>query len=224
MYQFIAIKASFRIVAATLLCAVASSTFADKLTIEEAGQLALLDDYTLRAINARSESMAELAIAAEGLPDPQLKLGFANLPTDTFNLGQEPMTQAVIGVRQMFPRGQTRSLSSLRVSKSVASTNAKADDRKQQLLLSVREGYTQIYLHQQREQILRQSLVVFSDLAEITRDYYASGRAQQQDVVQTELELSRVEERLARITDQTTGKPGPRTSGRVDWCQRLSRT
>ena len=202
MYQLLARKPSFRLVAISLLCALASNGFADNLSIEEAGRLALLDDYTLKAINARSQSMAELAVASESLPDPQLKLGFANLPTDSFNLGQEPMTQSVIGVRQMFPRGQTRSLSSLRVSKSVASTNAKADDRKQQLLLSVREGYTRIYLHQQREKILRQSLVVFSDLAEITRDYYASGRAQQQDVVQTELELSRVEERLARIKQQ----------------------
>jgi outer membrane protein TolC len=43
---------------------------------------------------------------------------------------------------------------------------------------------------------------VFTDLAEITRDYYANGRAQQQDVVQAQLELSKVEERLMRIKQQ----------------------
>ena len=202
MFQFIAEKVSFHSIAVSFLLFLTSNAFADNLSIAEAGQLALVDDYTLKAINARSQSMTELAVAAEGLPDPQLKLGFANLPTDTFNLGQEPMTQAVIGVRQMFPRGQTRSLNSLRVSESVAGNHAEADDRKQQILLSVREQFIHIYLHQQREQILRQSLVVFSDLAEITRDYYASGRAQQQDVVQTQLELARVEERLALIRQQ----------------------
>jgi outer membrane protein TolC len=62
--------------------------------------------------------------------------------------------------------------------------------------------FTHIYLHQQRQKILQQSMVVFADLAEITRNYYASGRAHQQDVVQSQLELSKVEERLSRIQQQ----------------------
>ena len=202
MYQSIAIKAFRRVLALPLLVFAAANVFASGLTIEEAGLLALKDDYTLKAINARSEAMSELAIAAGKLPDPQLKLGFANLPTDSFNLGQEPMTQTVIGVRQMFPRGQTRALGSQRVNESVASNDAGADDRRQQILLSVREAYIRIYLHQEREKILSQSRVVFADLAEITRDYYASGRAHQQDVVQTQLELSRVEERLALMRQE----------------------
>ncbi len=202
MYQFVANMAFYRILTATLLLSASSTAFADKLTIDEASQLALKNDYTLRAIYARSESMSELSVATESLPDPQLKLGFANLPTDTFNLGQEAMTQAIIGVRQQFPRGQTRSLSGTRINESVARNNAEAEDRKQKLQLAVREQYTRIYLHQEREKILRQSQLVFADLAEITRDYYASGRAHQQDVVQTQLELSKVEERLAGIQQQ----------------------
>ncbi len=203
MYQYFANKAFPRLVAVTLLLFSGADTiFAVDLTIEEAGQLALKDDYTLQAISARSRSMSELSVAVEKLPDPMLKLGFANLPTDTFNLGQEAMTQAVIGVRQMFPRGHTRSLSSERMNESVARIDAEAEDRQYQLLLTVRELYIRMYLHQERQRILHQSLIVFSDLADITRDYYATGRAHQQDVVQAQLELSKVEERLARIAQQ----------------------
>jgi len=202
MYQFFANQALRPVFVAMLLLNSVNFVSAASLSIAEAEQLALKEDYTLRAINARSQSMTELSVASEKLPDPQLKLGFANLPTDSFNLGQEPMTQSVIGLRQMFPRGQTRSLKSARITESVARNDANGDDRKQQLQLIVREQYTRIYLHQEREKILRQSLIVFTDLAEITRDYYASGRAHQQDVVQAQLELSRVEERLARIQQQ----------------------
>jgi len=202
MYQTIAMQAFYRLLATTLLLFAAGSAYAASLSISEAEQLALKDDYTLRAINARSLSMSELSVATERLPDPQLKLGFANLPTDTFNLGQEPMTQAVIGVRQKFPRGHTRSLNSARLNESVARSNAEAEDRKHLVLLAVREEFTRIYLHQERQKILQQSLIVFADLAEITRDYYATGRAHQQDVVQAQLELSKVEERLARIQQQ----------------------
>jgi len=203
MYQFFAVKAIHRFVAVTLfLFSGADTILAAELTIDEAGRLALKDDYMLQAISARSQSMSELSIAAERLPDPKLKLGFANLPTDTFNLGQEPMTQAVIGVQQMFPRGHTRALKSERINESVARNDAEAEDRQLQILLAVKEEYIRVYLHQERQNILAQSLVVFSDLAEITRDYYANGRAHQQDVVQAQLELSKVEERLARIQQQ----------------------
>ncbi len=203
MFQFLASKAIHRLLAvALLLFSGAETIFAAELTIEEAGQLAVKDDYTLQAISARSRSMTELSLAAEKLPDPKLKLGFANLPTDTFNLGQEPMTQTVIGVQQMFPRGQTRTLSSARINESVARYGAEAEDREQLILLAVHEEFTRIFLHQERQKILAQSLVVFSDLEEITRDYYANGRAHQQDVVQAQLELSKVEERLARIQQQ----------------------
>jgi outer membrane protein TolC len=203
MYQSIAIKAICRLFAVTLLLfSGADKIFAAELTIDEAGRLAVKNDLNLQAISARSLSMSELSIAAEKLPDPKLKLGFANLPTDTFNLGQEPMTQAVIGVQQMFPRGHTRSLNSVRINESVARNDAEAEDRREQILLAVREAYIRIYLHRERQDILEQSLVVFTDLAEITRDYYSTGRAHQQDVVQAQLELSKVKERLALMRQQ----------------------
>jgi len=203
MYQIIARQAFNRLLATTLLLlAGPGPVFAASLSISAAEQLALRDDYTLRAISARSESMTELSVATEKLPDPKLKLGFANLPTDTFNLGQEPMTQTVIGVRQQFPRGQTRALSSSRLQESAARSDAQAEDRKQKIRLEVRQEYTRIYLHQQRQKILQQSMVVFTDLTEITHDYYATGRAQQQDVVRSQLELSKVEERLSRMQQQ----------------------
>jgi len=203
MYQFYADKAFRGLAAVTLFLFLGTGlVIAADLSIEEAGQLALKEDYTLKAFDARSRSMSELSIAAEKLPDPTLKLGFANLPTDTFNLDQEPMTQAVIGVRQMFPRGHTRALSSERIDESVARNDAEAQDREQLVLLAVREEYTRIYLHLERQKILEQSLIVFTDLADITRDYYTNGRAHQQDVVQAQLELSKVQERLALIQQQ----------------------
>jgi len=141
MYQLFANQALRPVFVAMLLFSGTNYVSAASLTMAEAEQLALKEDYTLRAISARSESMTELSVATEKLPDPQLKLGFANLPTDTFNLGQEPMTQAVIGLRQMFPRGHTRSLKSARITESVARNDANGQDRKQQLQLIVREQH-----------------------------------------------------------------------------------
>lgn len=202
MYQSLTRKAFRMFAGMMLLLSTAENVFAAGLTLDEAAQLAIKDDFTLQSINARGRSMSELSIAAEKLPDPKLRLGFANLPTDTFDLDQEPMTQTVIGVQQTFPRGHTRSLNSERMNESVARSEAEAEDRRFQVLLAVREAYTQVFLQRERQKVLQQSLAVFADLAEITRDYYATGRAHQQDVVQAQLELSRVKERILGIRQQ----------------------
>jgi len=199
------------------LCA--QSTLASGLTLEEAERLALETDYSLQAIDARSQSMSELAIAAEQLPDPKLKFGVVNLPTDSFNLGQEAMTQVLVGLKQDFPRGHTRSLSSARVKKGVERNDQEALDRRAQILLAVREEFTEILLQSKRAGILEQSLATFADLAQITEDYYATGRAQQQDVIQAALELSRVKERLSGIRqrgDQARARLAERI-GPVAW-------
>jgi len=169
------------------------------LTLADAERLALETDYTLQAFDARGQSMSELAVATEQLPDPKLKLGMVNLPVDTFNLGQEAMTQVVIGIKQEFPRGHTRSLSSAQVMKGVQRNEEETLDRRARILLAVREEFTEILLQRKRAEILEQSMAVFTDLAQITEDYYATGRAQQQDVIRASLELSRVMERLSGV-------------------------
>ena len=48
-----------------------------------------------------------MSTAVGTLPDPKVSIGLANLPTDGFDFGQEGMTQAKVGISQMFPRGDT---------------------------------------------------------------------------------------------------------------------
>ena len=169
------------------------------LTLAHAEHLALEMDHTLRAIDARGQSMSELAVSVEQLPDPKLRLGMMNLPVDTFNLGQEAMTQVVIGLKQEFPRGHTRSLSSVQVRKGFRRNEEEALDRRAGILLAVRVEFTEILLQHKRAMILEQSLEAFTDLAQITEDYYATGRVQQQDAIRASLELSRVIERLSTV-------------------------
>lgn len=203
MNTSIAHRALFCLIAVGFLFALAPGKLAAAgLGLEEAQQLALQNDYMLRAIQARGRSMTELSIAEESLPDPKLKIGLANLPTDSLHFGQEPMTQAVIGVQQVFPRGQTRALKSARLNASVARSEAEAEDRARQVRLAARHEFIQVYLHREQQRIVEQSIDLFSDLADITQDYYANGRAHQQDVVQAQLELAKIRERMVRIRQQ----------------------
>ena len=54
------------------------------LTIESAVQIALERDALTSVYQSRSDAYREQSFAEDTLPDPKVKLGFLNFPTDTF--------------------------------------------------------------------------------------------------------------------------------------------
>ncbi len=176
--------------------------YSDGLTLEEVERLALSHDPSIQAVQAESQALQEMAVAAGQLPDPLLKLGMMALPVDSFDLSQEAMTQLQVGVVQRFPRGRSRALQSEQIVERSRSMDQIARDRRMQITRTVRETYLDVILQMKLANLTSVARNVFLDLAEITQDYYASGRAQQQDVLRAVVELGRIEERAARITQE----------------------
>jgi outer membrane protein TolC len=57
-------------------------------------------------------------------------------------------------------------------------------------------AWLEVYLQEQAENILRKNRMLFWQQLEVSRSFYASGRGKQQDVLQAELELSLLDDRL----------------------------
>jgi len=189
---------------ATLLAGVATAqpSMATELTLHDVEQLALADDPAVRSVEAQRQALREMSVAAGQLPDPELKMGFLSLPTDSFSLDQEPMTQAVIGVKQKFPRGQTRELLAEQISQQSDMLSESVRDQRLQIKLAVREQYLEVLKQQHRAAINEDAIRVFTGFSDITRDYYATGRAHQQDVLQASVELAKAEERAQQIAEE----------------------
>ena len=176
-----------------------STAQASGLTLGAAEELALASDPGVQSVQANKLALEELSVAADQLPDPLLKMGLVSLPTDTFNLGQEAMTQVQVGVIQKFPRGQSRSLRSAQTGLKSESLDEVARDKELQIRLSVREQYLEVLKQRELARINAEAISALSDVADITREYYATGRVHQQDVLQASVELAKVEDRAARI-------------------------
>ena len=140
-----------------------------------------------------------MAVAAGQLPDPMVKVGLMSLPTDSFRLDREPMTQAQLGLMQKFPRGRSLSLRSEQINLQSEGLDETVRDQKLQIVLAVREQYLEVVKQQHLAKINADAQVVFSDLLDITQDYYATGRVQQQDVLQASVELAKIKDRATRI-------------------------
>ncbi len=166
------------------------------LSLSAAEQLALQQDSLIQGYSESAEALDEQAVAAGQWPDPKLKFGFLSLPTDTFELDQEPMTQVILGYNQMLPRGDSLDVSTRKMQAGARMQRADLELRKREVLLKVRKAWWMVYLQEQTGVIVEQTRALFEQQRRVSESLYAAGRKQQQDVLQAELELSLLDDRL----------------------------
>ncbi|NIS90654.1 MAG: TolC family protein [Woeseiaceae bacterium] len=169
------------------------------LTLAEAERLALEDEPGYAALRERAGALGEQAVVSGQLPDPTLRIGLANFPIQSGGFSTEGMTQALLAYRQSFPSGKSRDYSNERFASLSLGMNASADARARDVRTNVRKAWLEAYYWQKAREIVTGSRPFFADLATITRSLYSVGRKTQHDVLRSELELSRLDDRLIEI-------------------------
>lgn len=172
------------------------------LSLAEAERIALEGEPGQAAYQARADALEEQAVAAGQLPDPRLRVGIANFPIESGGFSTEPMTQAQIGFQQMFPPGQSRAVSTRRFESLALEMTKNADARGRDVVTGVRTAWLDVWYWEQAASIVSESEPFFTDLVTVTRSLYSVGTRDQQDVLRSQLELSRLEDRLIDIDRQ----------------------
>ena len=170
-----------------------------RLTIERAVSEALKRDALINIYQSRSRAYHEQSISEDTLPDPKIKFGFLNYPTDTFSNNQEPMTQIKLGIQQMFPRGNSLEIKSQRAMNMSLVENAKTENQRRKLTQEVRETWLELYYWLKAESVVNNNRRLFGELVSVTKQQYAAGRQKQQDVIRSELELGMLDDRKLKI-------------------------
>ena len=175
------------------------------LSLDQAEKLALKSDPLVLGYQSTARSYEEASISDSSLPDPRLMLGAVNVPVDTFDLSQEAMTQLKVGIRQDFPRGSSLEIKQQQSQWLSRSATELAQDARRKLISDVRLTYLNLYYEVAALNIVKETRRLFSKLVSITESSYAAGRVNQQDVVQASLELSRLDDRTAKIKGREEG-------------------
>lgn len=206
--QIIARRASWRrsisrhvaaLVTSAIFSAAVYAQSAIPLTLVEAEDLALANEPGQVALFARSAALEERSVVVGQLPDPMLRIGLNNFPIDSGGFATEGMTNAMVGVRQTFPPGKTRSISTRQLQSMSAEMAQNADARGLDVLSAARHSWLESYYWDHAHALVSESRPFFGDLATVTRSLYAVGRKNQQDLLRAELELSRLDDRLIEI-------------------------
>jgi len=198
---------------ASLSCAQAA------LTLPDAEQLALEADPAVSASQSRANALHEQSVADGQLPDPKLTFGVFNVPLDDLSMKKEGSSQLRTGIKQAFPRGKTLRYQQQRTEWLGKAEQARTLLTEKQIQRDVRETFLELYYQLQAAHIIEQNQALFHQLTEITRAHYASGRVSQQDVIQAQLELSRLDDRATRINAQADVERAKLTRwiGAVGW-------
>jgi hypothetical protein len=183
---------------------VSFSCIAEDLTLNKAIQVAISNDPLIKGSEFRQQALESLGVAAMQLPDPKLSVGMANLPSNTFNFGQEPITQFRVGISQQFPRGDSRALKQQIFQERSEETIYQRLDRNALVELTLSQLWLEWQRAQNTIQLIEQDRNLFKELADIVTISYASamGKTQQQDIIQAQVELIRLDDRLYRLQEK----------------------
>jgi len=226
MFTAIACRAAWRRLgcAIGITLAATGTPAADMLGLEQALRLASERSRLLAAQDSAAAAARDMAVSAGQLPDPVLKAGINNLPTDgadRFSLTRDFMTMRSISVMQELTREGKRRARSARYEREAevaeaARGAALADLRRDTATAWFERHYLERMLALLREQRAEAALQV--DAADAA---YRSGRGMQAEAFaarsavaliddrlqQTERELANAAVRLARWVGDAAGQP-----------------
>jgi len=172
---------------------------AETLTLQKAEYRALQNEPGILGLDAKTQSMVQQSIAAGELMDPKLQVGLLNLPTDTFEFDQEPMTQFKVSYIQQFPSGNSLEIQREKALSQSQLFQHQIAERKIQLLTRVRLAYLEtLYWEQARDTVAKNRQLV-SQLADFVESQFSVGRSNQFDLITAQQRLSKLDDRLKQI-------------------------
>ncbi|MCP4596730.1 TolC family protein [Neptuniibacter sp.] len=202
-------KSPLVILLTTLLNSFVFSSYVQaELTLDSAIEEALQADHWNRSNLLQEQAIRSEAMASAQLPDPKLRLALANLPLDSLDFNQENMTQLQFGLSQQFPRGDSLALKEQQI-------NLMADknplQRLQRMaLIKLNVSQTWIALHQSSQQLdlLKRKRHIFHELVSISRANFRSGKAKRFEVLDAELQLTRLRDRITQLEKSVAQQQG----------------
>ncbi len=173
------------------------------LTLDETVKLVIArqDPTGAKHIEA-SNALTERAVSDSQLPDPQLRLGLANWPTESFNYEQDPMTQVQVGIQQQFPRGKTLKATRMRIAAESDVEQAAAALQMRQIVLEARSSWLELYYWNRARGSVAQSREAVRELVGVVESSFATGLQNIQDLLRAELELSLLDDRAVDVERQ----------------------
>lgn len=170
-----------------------------ELTLAEAERLALEHAPWYAHHRANVEAAAERAVYEGRLPDPQLTLGFVNVPTDTWSTRPEDMTMAMVGVRQSFPPYGALDARTRRAERTLTRERARLETERANLMRQVRAVWYELYYATQGERLLEATRALAVRDLEAAEGRFRAAQDSPRAVLRARQAVARIDERTPML-------------------------
>ena len=138
---------------------------------------------------------------AGALPDPMVMYGVVNegRPIPFQTLGDRDFSEAYVGISQDLPYPGKRGLRTKAAQEELAAEEVAYEAARRRVTASVAEAYYDLYAVHAALDIVEQNRQLLEQLSKVAGTRFSVGQATQQDVLDAEVELSRLEERRSQL-------------------------
>ncbi len=146
----------------------------------------------LRALEQKIAALQQEVRAAGTLDDPRFGFGLINLPADSFRFDQEPMTQKQITLAQRIPWFGKLDLKTRRAALNVVHLESVLVASRLTLVRNLSDAYYELGFVAASQEINARLTSYLDQIIRFAETRYASGKGLQQDVLQAQVEQSRL--------------------------------
>lgn len=188
--------------AGIFLLSATGTVHADDTTLSIAQAVALVqaDNPGLAEMQARARAAAAIPSQLSTLPDPVLSFNAVNLPTNTFNLSQEAMTQLLVGLSQAVPFPGKLALKEEAATHEAEAVSHSVEEMRLSLIRDVKSSWWQLFYLDRALDIVRVNQDLLRQFVKIAETKYKVGQGLQQDVLLAQVELSRLLDSEIQLT------------------------
>lgn len=162
------------------------------LPVQTAVDLAIRDNPNVAEMQARYAALSDIPSQVGALPDPMINLNAMSFPTDTLDRSQEPMTQLQIGFSQEIPFPGKLGLKETAAEFDAQAAGHSVDETRLQLAKNVKSTWWQLYYLDRALETVASNQSLLRQLIAVATTKYKTGSGLQQDVLLSQLELSKL--------------------------------
>ncbi|MBW2055054.1 MAG: TolC family protein [Deltaproteobacteria bacterium] len=152
----------------------------------------LANNQDIKSMESQVKGLMEEVSFSGSLNDPRIGIGLLNLPTDTFSFNQEPMTQKQLFIAQKIPWFGKLSLRSQQAAMKAIRQEAILKAKRLELARQVATAYYELGFVAGSQKINERLIGMLDQLIRISETRYATGQGLQQDVLQAQVEMSKL--------------------------------
>jgi len=152
----------------------------------------LANNQNIKSLESQVKSLREEISFAGSLNDPRIGIALLNIPTDNFRFDQEAMTQKQIFIAQKIPWFGKLSLRSQQAAMKAIRQEAILKVKRLELAREIATAYYELGFVTSGQKTNERLIKMLTQLLRVSETRYAAGQGLQQDVLQAQVELSKL--------------------------------